>query len=151
VTPEPKLKLQWQKTTRADDELLSQIEHSHTPQVAGFSEEQLAQALAGEHTGVLFYLNGQAAGFALWHAEADGLFLEYLMFRPEHLHKRLGTQAYAILRRHYWMPKTPVRVEVAEANRRGRRFFQKMARSDPRLKVGGPRARTAEDGAKPIP
>ena len=90
---------------------------------------------------VFFILNGKETVFALWNEHTTDLPSNSILLGnfsvlagKDYRRKGLGTQAYEILRRDFWVKNAPVFLSVA-SNDSALGFWRKMSEADPYLRI----------------
>lgn len=89
-------------------------------------EERMRGFLAGEYTAIIFEVESDPVGYALYREEHRDIYLRQFFIRRDHRREGLGRQAMMILRDKIWPRDRRLTLEVLTVNESGIAFWRSV-------------------------
>lgn len=92
--------------------------------------ERMAGWLASEYTAVLFELDGNGIGYALYRRDSRSIYLRQLFVEPTYRRHGIGRSALNWLREHAWADAENIRIDVLAGNTEAIAFWRAVGFED---------------------
>ena len=112
---------------RMNRQLVEDEQHRNRFRSDAWFEERMRGFLSGVYRAVLFDLEGQVVGYALYtgHPDhADSLYLRQIFVSRSHRRQGIGREAMRMLRDEIWPRDKRITVEVLVGNEAARAFYE---------------------------
>jgi len=111
---------------RMNRQLVEDEHHRNRFRSDAWLEERMRGFLAAEYTAVVFELDGEAVGYALYRVHPDHddtLYLRQIFVHRERRGQGIGREVVRILRNEIWPQDKRITVEVLVGNQVARQFY----------------------------